>query len=209
MAAERRRERSDSLANRERILDEAERLFAAEGIDAPLHRIVTALGIGSGTLYRHFPTSTDLIRALYDRTVERFDAVAESCASEPTGWDAIVRFIDGATAILFEYHATGEVMRRMALVDPEYQPGQRYIAQLKHQRERAQAEGTLRSDVAGTDVAVIPMLLGALRYQPEPLRSVMYARQRALILDGLRGAGGSALPERPLTLVEHAASAHR
>lgn len=208
MAAEIRRERSDSLANRERILDEAERLFASEGVDAPVHRIVTALGIGSGTLYRHFPTGSDLIRALYDRTVERFDAVAERTSEAPTGWDAITAFIDGSTAILFEFQATGDVMRRMALIDPDYQPGHRYIAHMKTQRERAQAEGSLRLDAAGTDIAIIPTLLGALRFQPEPVRSIMYARQRAIILDGLRPTEGEPLPNRPLTLVEHSDSAH-
>jgi hypothetical protein len=51
---------------------------------------------------------------------------------------------------------------------------------------QAQDAGDLRTDVVGSDIALIPTLLSALAHFPEPMRGVAIARQRALLLDGLR-----------------------
>lgn len=76
--------------------------------------------------------------------------------------------------------------------------------------DRAKAEGILRPDVAGTDVAVIPFLLSSVRYYPEPIRSVVLARQCALILDGMRTLPREAttLPVTAPSVDEHYAVAH-
>ena len=56
--------RADAVRNRARILEAAEAVFAAEGIEAPVDDIAEKAGVGVGTLYRHFPTKEKLCEAI-------------------------------------------------------------------------------------------------------------------------------------------------
>jgi AcrR family transcriptional regulator len=77
--------RADAVRNRGRILEAAEVVFAAEGIEAPVDVIAEKAGVGVGTLYRHFPTKEKLCEAiLLDRLRELTDeARAQAAASDP------------------------------------------------------------------------------------------------------------------------------
>lgn len=64
---------------REEILDAATELFAEGGYsDAVTQRLAERLGVGKGTLYRHFPSKRDLFLAAVDRVLcrlrDRLDA---------------------------------------------------------------------------------------------------------------------------------------
>jgi len=77
--------RADALRNRGRILEAAEVVFAAEGIEAPVDVIAEKAGVGVGTLYRHFPTKEKLCEAiLLDRLRELTEeARAQADAADP------------------------------------------------------------------------------------------------------------------------------
>ncbi|HEX6243545.1 MAG TPA: hypothetical protein VFZ61_21680, partial [Polyangiales bacterium] len=65
---------------------------------------------------------------------------------------------------------------------------------------RAQAEGSLRTDVTAADLAYVPHMLVPIVRWPEPQRGVLLARMRALLLDSLRpGAQHAPLPLGPLS----------
>ena len=53
--------RSDARDNRERILDAARAVFAAEGLNVPMREIARRAGVGPATLYRRFPTKEMLV----------------------------------------------------------------------------------------------------------------------------------------------------
>ena len=75
--------RSDALDNRERILDAARAVFAAEGLDVPMREIARRAGVGPATLYRHFPTKADAgRRGLRGRRCTR--ATPSSTRGSPT-----------------------------------------------------------------------------------------------------------------------------
>jgi AcrR family transcriptional regulator len=66
-------ERSDAVANRQRILAEARRLFAERGpAEVNMSDIVQASDVGRGTLYRHFPNKGDLCLAVMDEEIAEF-----------------------------------------------------------------------------------------------------------------------------------------
>jgi AcrR family transcriptional regulator len=44
--------------------------FVASGVDVPVRAIAAAAGVGVGTIYRHFPTRSDLVVAVYRHQVE-------------------------------------------------------------------------------------------------------------------------------------------
>src|SRR5580692_5088736 len=57
--------RADARRSRTKLLEAATAAFAEHGADAPLDDIARRAGVGIGTLYRHFPTRTDLQAAVY------------------------------------------------------------------------------------------------------------------------------------------------
>lgn len=59
--------RADARRNRARVLEAAERLFAERGVAAvSMDDVVTAAGVGKGTLYRSFGDKAGLAAALLD-----------------------------------------------------------------------------------------------------------------------------------------------
>lgn len=76
-----RKIRADAQRNRERILEVAKKAFTREGAAASLDDIARRAGIGSATLYRHFPTREALIEAVYRSEVEKLAAAEERFAA--------------------------------------------------------------------------------------------------------------------------------
>src|SRR3989304_4084126 len=81
MQARGRAERSDAVANRERILEAAREVFARRGLAAEVREIAEQAGVGIGTLYRHFEGREALLAALLQETkqalLQRLQAAVE------------------------------------------------------------------------------------------------------------------------------------
>jgi AcrR family transcriptional regulator len=76
-----RKPRADARRNRERILEVAKEAFTRDGAAASLDDIARRSNIGSGTLYRHFPTRDALIEAVYRSEVEKLAAAEQRFAT--------------------------------------------------------------------------------------------------------------------------------
>lgn len=64
------RKRADARRNERTLLEAAAAVFVAAGVDAPVRDIAAAAGVGMGTVYRHFPSRSDLVVAVYRHQVE-------------------------------------------------------------------------------------------------------------------------------------------
>ncbi len=84
-----RRPRADAQRNRERILEVARLAFTRHGVEATLDDIARQAGIGSGTLYRHFPARDDLIEAVYRGEVEKLTAAGQRFAAAKPPLEAL------------------------------------------------------------------------------------------------------------------------
>ena len=62
--------RADARRNEQTLLDAAAALFITSGVEVPVRDIAAKAGVGTGTIYRHFPTRADLIIAVYRHQVE-------------------------------------------------------------------------------------------------------------------------------------------
>lgn len=65
IVAARRPRRADARRNYDALLLAAREAFAAHGADASLEDIARRAGVGIGTLYRNFPSRTELFEAVY------------------------------------------------------------------------------------------------------------------------------------------------
>ncbi|MBE8515947.1 TetR/AcrR family transcriptional regulator [Amycolatopsis sp. H6(2020)] len=88
--------RSDARRNRERILDAASHCFIREGPECGMATIAKEAGVGSATMFRHFPAKQDLAEAVLLRCLEESeDAVAAAMAAADPA--------EGLTALLTHF----------------------------------------------------------------------------------------------------------
>ncbi|MEV5745589.1 helix-turn-helix domain-containing protein [Microbispora rosea] len=104
--------RADARRNEKTLLDAAAAVFVASGVDAPVRDIAAKAGVGTATIYRHFPTRADLIIAVYRHQVE---ACAEAgpalLASSATPYAALERWIGLFVDFLVTKHGLAAVLR--------------------------------------------------------------------------------------------------
>ena len=63
--------RADSVRNRARILAAAEQVFAEQGAAGSTEEVAARAGVAIGTVFRHFPTKTDLLSAIMKDLLQR------------------------------------------------------------------------------------------------------------------------------------------
>src|SRR5262245_49435695 len=88
-----RRPRSDSVRNRELLLEAAAAVFGGGCPDASLDAVAKQAGVGIGTLYRHFPTREALFEAVDRHEVDQLSELAERLAAEAAPVDALRRWL--------------------------------------------------------------------------------------------------------------------
>ncbi|MBF8175630.1 TetR/AcrR family transcriptional regulator [Streptomyces olivaceus] len=85
--------RADARRNRERLLRAAAGVFAEHGAGASLDDIARRAEVGTGTLYRHFPTRQALLEAVYLESVEAIAARADTIAAARPPGAALVAWL--------------------------------------------------------------------------------------------------------------------
>jgi AcrR family transcriptional regulator len=179
--------RRDAERNRLRILAAAREAFAEEGLSVTLDEIARRAGVGVGTVYRRFPDKEQLIDALFIDRMEEFRALAEECMTAEDPWEGLVTFLERAT----EQHACDRGFKEVAL------SGTHGLARVARARqlmfpivnklvERAQADGSLRPDVATTDMPLLQLMLGSLSECTRDVDPEVWRRFLGIITDGLR-----------------------
>jgi AcrR family transcriptional regulator len=97
-----RKPRTDAQRNRERILEVAKQAFTRYGANTSLDDIATQAGVGPGTLYRHFPTRDELLKAVYRTEMEKLAAAGSKFAATMPPIEALrawlLRFVDSVAA---------------------------------------------------------------------------------------------------------------
>jgi AcrR family transcriptional regulator len=180
--------RADARRNVERLLEAARVAIARDGPDASLDDIARDAGVGSGTLYRHFPTRVALLEALYREEVERLcaegDRLAESDV-EPgealsewlrsyVSFGAMKRGLMGPLTTALGQDSGLFLSCKTMITDT----GGRLV-------ERAQADGSIRNDVQVSDVL---RLASVIAHAGELTRegSELSDRLLTVAIDGLR-----------------------
>jgi AcrR family transcriptional regulator len=180
-----RRLRADAQRNIDSLLDAAKAVFSASGVDAPPKEIADLAGVGVGTLYRHFPQRSDLIKAVIQREVDACaDAAPALSAAHPPGV-ALEKWLHRCT----EFVATKRgLATALHSGDPAFDALPSYFMQrlgptLGSLLDAATASGEIRADISPKDL----LYAVASLCTPAADEGVAYShRMVALLIDGLR-----------------------
>lgn len=107
-----RLQRSDARRNAGVLLEAAAAVFVRSGVEAPIREIAKEAGVGLGTVYRHFPTRSDLVLAVYQHQVEAcVEAAPRLLASEKSPVVALRGWVDLFVQFLVTKHGLAAAMQ--------------------------------------------------------------------------------------------------
>jgi len=183
--------RRDAARNRELILETAAEVFAEQGLDAGYDEIARRAGIGVGTVYRRFPERAELVQALFESRIQEIVLIAEEASSHPDAFEGLAWFLEQALSHQVADRGLKEAMAQAITADEHRTIGRERLSPLIEQLvQRAQADGTLRADVAATDLGMQLMAMSSMTTGAQP---DLWRRYLALFLEGLRARPGQTL----------------
>ncbi|WP_435205105.1 TetR/AcrR family transcriptional regulator [Micromonospora sp. bgisy143] len=180
-----RRMRTDARRNIDSLLDAAKTVFGTTGVDAPAKEITDLAGVGVGTLYRHFPQRSDLIKAVIEREIDACADAAPVLAAAHDPWTALAKWLDRFTAFVATKRGFAAALHSG---DPAFDGLPGYLVQklgpaLESLLEAATASGEIKANISAQDLLYAVAKLCA----PIPDEEPDYGqRMVALLVDGLR-----------------------
>jgi AcrR family transcriptional regulator len=183
-----RRPRADAVRNRARIVDAARAVFTERGADASLEEIARVAGVGIGTLYRHFPTRSDLVVAVFHDRVDQLEALASDLleADDPGAALAVWLHAQLDNAAICQRLAAEAMLAMLDAPDGEQSPCETMRRSATSLLVRAQAAGVVRPGVDVDDlVRMVQAIVLVAEQSPDPDTA---ERLFAMMLDGVRTA---------------------
>ncbi|MER6028106.1 TetR/AcrR family transcriptional regulator [Streptomyces sp. NPDC001851] len=185
--------RADARRNRERILEAAVRAFSEKGPDVAIDTIAKTAGVGSATLYRHFPTREALVEAAYRNELARVCDSAAKLLADHAPDRAIRLWMDNFIDYLAAKQGMADALRAAVAsgADPFAETLDKLGTAIGTLLRAGADTGVLRTDIDPLDVGF--SLAGVALITSAPDQRERAGRLLDLLLDGLRyGAGGPA-----------------
>ena len=178
------------------VMATARAAFAEHGLDASLDEIAKRAGVGSGNLYRHFPTRDVLITAVFvERTAENLAALERAQRHEDP-WETFADYVrqtcraQAGDRGMADLMAVGHRGRELRALRTRAFDG--FTALI----DRAKAGGTLRADFSPEDFILLLMATAGIigrtgataPADPSPNHDPAPARDRASVVNSGRRA---------------------
>jgi AcrR family transcriptional regulator len=197
--------RRDAERNRQRILAAAAEVFTERGLDVSLDEVARHAGVGVGTVYRRFADKEELVETLFTGYVDDLAAVAERALDMPDPTEALLWFLEHWMEAV-----AGNIGLRQLLMFATYAGDRlsyardRFAPLVNALVTRAQANGRIRADLAGTDIPFIAMMLSSAAEYAHQVRPEIWRRYLTLLIDGMFASrdGTATLPVAPLAITE-------
>jgi AcrR family transcriptional regulator len=180
-----RRLRADAQRNIDSLLEAAKKVFGTSGVDAPAKEIADLAGVGVGTLYRHFPQRSDLVKAVLQRGIDACADAGPALSATHEPGTALAMWLQLYTEFLATKRGLATALHSG---DAAFDALPGYFAErmgpaLGSLLEAATASGEIRSDISAMD------LLHAIAQlcMPVPGEGPTYSKRMvAVLIDGLR-----------------------
>ncbi|AKU15853.1 TetR/AcrR family transcriptional regulator [Luteipulveratus mongoliensis] len=187
--------RADARRNRDRLLVATRTLLAQRGTAVSMDEIARTAGVGSGTLYRHFPDRTRLLTAVLADRIQTVIEAIEAAADIEDPEVALRTALHEFGSVVAADRAVTELLIAEHVVElPDNDALQvRALELLEGIVARAHAAGVLRTDIAATDLP--PLIVAAVRAPLPGLGDTedpdLWERYLQVISDGLRPSAAS------------------
>jgi AcrR family transcriptional regulator len=185
-----RRVRADARRNEDVVLEAAKAVFITSGVDAPVREIAAKAGVGVGTLYRRFPTRSDLVAAVFRREVDACAAEAAAMAAEMPPGEALAAWLRRYTEFITTKRGLAAALRSGDLAFsalPSYFRNS-FEPALGSLLKAAAAAGEVRT---GVDPYDLLRAVGNLSVSADSNGDDHTQRMVDLLIDGLRYGTGS------------------
>jgi AcrR family transcriptional regulator len=191
--------RADAERNRERILESAQILIGAQGIQVPLEDVARHAEVGIGTLYRRFPTRADLISAIAERTFGGWaDAIEDALDHDSDPWEAFCAVLRDGFKRQAEDAGTRQIMTmNFPESSPAHAQRERAITGMSTLIDRARDQGTLRADFVIGDLMLMLLAHNGVIAGTNGALPALTDRLLAYFLESFRARGAGALPPGP------------
>jgi AcrR family transcriptional regulator len=186
-----RKVRADAQRNIDALLQAAMSVFATSGVDAPVREIAEKAGVGIGTIYRHFPQRSDLIKAVFQHEVDACADAAAVFAAESEPGEALARWMQRFVDFIAAKRGLAAALHSG---DPAYETLPVYFQKrlrpaLLNLLEAAIAAGEVREGIEADDLLRAAASLCASGHDGGRDHA---RRMVALLVDGLRYRAGGA-----------------
>ena len=147
--------RADARRNRARILAAADEVFAEQGGSTSTEQVARRAGVAIGTVFRHFPTKADLLRAIMKNLLERLTAEATSLAAEGDPATALAEFFTRTVQEAAAKKAVVELLAGAGIEVGVSAPVQALRNEIDGLLRRAQQAGAIRDDIRVAEVMAL------------------------------------------------------
>jgi len=177
--------RADARRNRARILVAAEEVFATKGASASTEEVASRAGVAIGTVFRHFPTKDDLLRAVMKELLRRLMEELQSLNVDGDPATALFTFFAGMVEQAAAKKTVVDLLAQAGVHVDIAEPVQALRRAIGGLLTRAQQAGAVRQDVQLNEVMALltSTCQGALSAGWD--RRLQH-RTTAIVFDGLR-----------------------
>ena len=178
--------RADARRNRDALLAKARELFADGCFDLRFDDFARLAGVGTGTLYRHFPPRAALAEAVYREELTAMCARARELQAALPAVEALAAFLHGFVSHLHTHQGLARTLATLmaARSDALADGGRELDLVITDLLATGVEEGTIRDDVGA---GAVMMVLQGICTACDQLGSRADADGAVtLVLDGLR-----------------------
>lgn len=192
--------RRDARERRAKLIEAAQREFAARGVDASLEKIARDAGVAIGTLYRHFPTRLDLLLAAFEPRLQAFLDESTTALEIDDPWEAFVCYMDNLFGAQAGDRGFNDFLSRRfpGNADTE-QIHDQMCQQIEDVLARAQDAGLARPDITQADIVNLIWSNGSIIDATSGTAPNAWRRYLYLMLDAYRADRAHPIPEPPMT----------
>jgi AcrR family transcriptional regulator len=194
--------RADARENRDRVLEAARELLAADGLAVTMRQIARRAEVGPATLYRRFPTKRLLVEAAFADEVRACHGIVERGCAAADPWLGFCAVVEELTVLNAGNHGFTEAFTAAA-PDADVFAAHRagLLRMLDGLSRRAREAGALRPDFVLDDLILVLLTGRGLSTLPSGQRADAARRFAALALDGFRAVDGRRPLPRPPRLM--------